>query len=64
ITIIEEGVFCLEFKLDKTAQQAIDQIQHKGYLDAYRDKGKPCHMIGINFSSKDKRVEEVLWQGF
>ncbi len=58
---IDEGVFCLEFKLDKTAQEAVQQVKDKGYLDAYRHLGKPCYIIGINFSSKDKAVQELLF---
>jgi len=58
---IDEGIFCLEFKLDKTAQEAVQQVKDKGYLDAYRHLDKPCNIIGINFSSKDKAVQELLF---
>ncbi len=58
---IDEGIFCLEFKLDKTAQEAVQQVKDKGYLDAYRHLDKPCYIIGINFSSKDKAVQELLF---
>lgn len=58
---IEEGIFCLEFKLDKTASEAVQQVKDKGYLDAYRYLKKPCFIIGINFSSTDRVVEELIF---
>ncbi len=59
---IEEGIFCLEFKLDKSAEEAIAQIHDKGYLKPHLDKGKPCHAIGINFSKENKKVEKLIWE--
>jgi hypothetical protein len=59
---IEEGVFCLEFKLDKSAEAALAQIYDKGYLAPFLNKGKPCHAIGINFSKEKKEVEKILWE--
>jgi hypothetical protein len=57
---IDEGVFCLEFKLDKSAKEAIQQVRNKGYLEAYRHLRKPSYIIGINFSSSLKAVEELI----
>jgi PD-(D/E)XK nuclease superfamily len=59
---IAEGVFCLEFKLDKTAKSALEQIKTKGYLDKYASSGKPKYAIGINFNSLEKKVEEIIWE--
>jgi hypothetical protein len=59
---IEEGIFCMEFKLDKTAQEALDQIKNKGYLNEFKHQDKPCYAIGINFSSQEKKVEEIIWE--
>lgn len=61
IILFEEQVYCLEFKLDKTAEEAVQQVQDKGYLDAYRNKAKNVHIIGINFSSVNKKVEKLIW---
>ena len=58
---IKDGVFCLEFKLDSSAQEAIDQIRSKGYLDRFAASGKARYAIGINFSG-EKRVGEILWE--
>ena len=58
----EGNVYCLEFKLDGSAAEAIDQIKAKGYLEKYARSGKQLHYIGINFSSTKKAVEDILWE--
>jgi hypothetical protein len=54
----DHAIYVLEFKVDKTATQALIQIAEKGYADPYRGKGKPIIAIGINFSSEKRKVEE------
>jgi hypothetical protein len=61
IVQLEEGIYCLEFKLDQSAQVAIDQIKKKGYTEKFSGSGKPVHLIGINFSSAQKVVDEIVW---
>jgi hypothetical protein len=62
IIVYEDQIYCLEFKLDQTAQMALDQIQSKGYTERFKDSGKPIHHIGINFSSEAKAVKEIQWE--
>ncbi len=50
-------VYAFEFKLDKTADEALAQIYDRGYLDAYGPGGKTRVAVGINFSSRQKAVE-------
>ena len=57
----QDHIYCLEFKLDKSAEEAIQQINERGYLDKYADSNKTLHKIGINFSSKEKKVEGIVW---
>jgi Predicted AAA-ATPase/PD-(D/E)XK nuclease superfamily len=52
-------VYILEFKLNKTAEDAYFHIERKGYADRF--KGLPVHKIGINFSSEKKAIEDVYW---
>jgi len=60
LVIFEGQVYCLEFKLDKSAQEAIDQINEMGYTSRF--KGQTIHQIGINFSSAQREVAEIIWQ--
>lgn len=58
---IDEGVFCFEFKLDQSAEDAIQQVKEKKYLAAYEHLNKPMHIIGVNFSREKKEIEELIW---
>ncbi len=51
-----ERIFILEFKLDKSADEAVDQILSKGYAEKYRQEGKELLGVGINFDSQKKAV--------
>ncbi|MBK8626055.1 MAG: AAA family ATPase [Saprospiraceae bacterium] len=61
IVIYEDQIYCMEFKLDQSAQDALDQIKSRGYTERFRDTGKPIHHIGINFSSEQKKVDDIIW---
>ena len=50
-------IYVLEFKLDESADAAIQQIQTKGYIDKYQNVGKQIVGLGINFSSTSKSVD-------
>jgi hypothetical protein len=58
----QNNIYCLEFKLDRTAEEAIEQIKNRGYLEQYASTQQPLHLIGINFSSANKKVEKVIWE--
>lgn len=51
-------VYILEFKLDKSAQVALEQIKLKKYHQAYWEKGKKMIGLGVNFSSETKNIED------
>ncbi len=51
-------VYILEFKLDKNAKAAIQQIKDRGYDEQYHYKNKIIKLVGINFNSKNKKIEE------
>ena len=54
----DDHIYIMEFKLDKSADAAIQQIQKKGYAEKYLDTKKKVLAVGINFCSTEKRVEE------
>ena len=58
----KENIYCLEFKLDKSAEEAMNQIAQKGYTEKYVSQGKTIHHIGVNFNSKKKEVEAIVWK--
>ncbi len=51
--ILPDKIFIVEFKYDKTAASAIDQIVVKRYSEKYAAIGKKLIMIGINFTREN-----------
>lgn len=54
----ENRIYVMEFKLDESADAALAQIHRKNYASAYLKQGKEIYLVGINFSSTLKKVEE------
>jgi Predicted AAA-ATPase/PD-(D/E)XK nuclease superfamily len=59
---MKDYVYCIEFKLDKSADEAVQQIKDKGYLEPFVHENKKRIAIGINFSTEKKKVEELKWE--
>lgn len=55
-------IYILEFKLDKTAQVAMAQIKGRDYAGAFRDDPRPKVLVGINFSSELKSVDDWVME--
>jgi hypothetical protein len=53
-------VYIFEFKIDKSATEALDQIKNKDYAAKYHTTQKTIIGVGINFSSKTKGVEHFI----
>ena len=49
-------VYCFEFKLDKTAEEALAQIDEKNYLLPWKNSGKKLFKIGINFDKTKRNI--------
>lgn len=59
---LEKYVYCFEFKLDVSVDEALTQIKQKGYLQPYLNSGKECIAIGVNFSKELKKIAEIKWE--
>ena len=55
---MSKGIYVMELKYDHTAQEALDQIDKKGYARKYLSDGRPVTKVGISFSSKDRNIIE------
>ncbi|MFM8486440.1 MAG: AAA family ATPase, partial [Bacteroidota bacterium] len=49
--------YILEFKLDRSAEEALEQIMQKKYYRSAWESGKPVTCIGVNFSSETRNIE-------
>ena len=54
----ERYVYIFEFKLDKSADEALRQIEDKGYARPYESDRRKVYKIGVNFSSETGTVED------
>ena len=59
-----DTVYILEFKPDRSAEEAIRQIEEKGYFKPYLTADKKVVGIGINFSKEKKAVENWMVKVF
>lgn len=53
-------IYVLEFKLDGTAEQALEQIKFKDYSLPFALDGRKVFLIGMNFSNKTRNIERWL----
>ena len=54
----ESLIYAFEFKLDKSADEALQQIRGKGYLEPYADSPKEKIAVGVNFSSEERKITD------
>ena len=58
IVEVPDYVYIFEFKLDGSAQEALRQIEEKGYARPYAADPRKLFRIGINFSSETGTISE------
>ena len=52
----KSAIFVMELKLDKSAEEALTQIDDKGYALPWKHDGRRVFKVGINFSTKERTV--------
>jgi len=61
IAMSSQRVYVLEFKYDKTTQEALDQIEEKKYYEPYEIAGyKKITFIGINYKSEGREIQTAV----
>ena len=53
----KDYIYIFEFKIDKSADQALAQIEEKQYAKPFEHDPRKLYKIGVNFSSETKRIE-------
>jgi hypothetical protein len=51
-------IYILEFKLDESGAIALEQIKTKGYAEKYYADSREKILLGINFNSELKTVDD------
>lgn len=54
----EKEIYILEFKINQSATKAINQIKEKRYADKYSDDKRPKVLLGLNFNTETKMIED------
>ena len=53
-------IYVMEFKLNGTAEEAMAQINEKGYAQPFEKDGRQLFKIGVNFSNKTRNIEKWI----
>ena len=53
-------IYVMELKVDDTAENALAQIDLRGYADKYANDGRPVTKVGISFSSAERNITEWM----
>ena len=53
-----QNIYVFEFKVDKPAKEALDQINGKEYAIPFSFDGRKLYKIGVSFSSETRKVAE------
>ena len=54
----DKFIYIMEFKLNGTAEEALQQINDKRYALPFEADGRKLFKIGINFSEKTRNIEK------
>ena len=51
-------IYVMELKLDGSVEEALKQIDSKGYAIPWQADGRKVVKVGINFSSEQRTIKE------
>ena len=57
---LPNDIYIIEFKFDKPASEAMEQIKGKDYAGKYAFSGKRITLIAISFSSEKRTIVEEI----
>jgi hypothetical protein len=59
VMFFDNRIYIFEFKLNFSAEAAVQQIHDRGYYQQFLGQNKEIYLIGINFSGATKSVQEM-----
>jgi hypothetical protein len=60
VVTTEDTVYVFEFKLNGTAEEALRQIEEKGYAAPYEAGGRKVVKVGVEFDKAERNISRVL----
>ena len=58
-----DAIYVMEFKYDKSAAEALAQIDQKGYMLPFASDGRKLVKVGVNFSSTTRTIDAWVIAG-
>jgi len=56
-------IYIVEFKLDKSPEEALKQIHEKGYAEQWKNDKRKVVLLGVSFSSEERNIPlEKGWE--
>jgi hypothetical protein len=59
----KDTIYIFEFKLNDTAEKALQQIDDKGYLIPYQADGRKLVKIGVELSKEERNISRYIING-
>jgi hypothetical protein len=59
---VNDKIYILEFKVDGSKGEALQQIKEKHYADKYLNESSQIYIVGIEFSSEEKNIVNFQWE--
>lgn len=56
----KERIYVMEFKFDGTAEEAMRQINEKGYATPFMADGRQVVKVAVNFSRETKTIDKWI----
>jgi len=61
---LQEAIYIIEFKVDAKSGEALKQIKDKKYYEKYINHNKDIYLVGIEFETKDKNINNFEWEKY
>ena len=55
---LPDRIYLFEFKVDGSAQAALEQIEEEKYYEKFQMDARPTTLIGVNFDSRSRQMNE------
>ena len=60
VVFMPDTIYVMELKINGTAQDALDQIESKGYAERYATDGRRSVKVGMGFSVEKRAMTEYI----
>jgi len=55
---LSNRIYIFELKYNRSADEAMDQINQRRYFEKYQSQGKEIHLLALNFSTEERNISK------